>query len=469
VKRADPGLVRSIRLPSAIAIVVANMIGSGIFTTTGFQAEALGRAGPIYALWIVGGLLALCGALAYGELGAAMPRAGGEYLYLREAFGRSFAFMSALVSLMAGFSAPIASALKALLRYLGYFVPALAEHRTLIGGLEAADAIAIALVWVLVGVHSRRLRASIGFNDWITAIKVAGIVGIVLAAAAFGRGDAANLWHDAPWGAGIEGTRLFAGFGTSLIFVMFCYSGWNGAAYLGGELVEPERNLPRALLAGTAAVTTLYLALNLVYFYGASVEQLAGKVEVGLVASQGLFGPIGVTMTTLVLCVSLLASASAMTIAGPRVYFAVGEDYGALGFLGRTGATTRTPSNALLLQGVVTSGMILAVRVDQIQQYAGFTLTLFASLAVASVIVLRVRRPDMARPFRAWGYPVTPLLFLAVSTWTMYWAFRGRPVESVLGLLTVAAGGLGQLLAPVPAGLVPGQPPASSGDRPRRP
>lgn len=418
------------------------MIGAGIFTTTGFQAASLGDPVTIYGLWLVGGVLALCGALCYSELGAAMPRAGGEYVYLREAFGGAFAFMSALVSLTAGFSAPVAAALESLVRYGSHFFPVLGEERTVLGGLGLNDLLAVALAWFLVAVHAVRMKAGLSFNDWITAFKVTGIVGILLGAAVVGHGDAAGLLHAAD--SVPEGSARMAALGTSLIFVMFCYSGWNSAAYLAGELRDAQRSLPRALLLGTATVTLLYLGLNLMYFYGASVEDLAGKVEVGLVASRGLFGPSGVTATTLVLVISLLASASAMTLAGPRVYWAAANDTPALRFLTRT-REDGTPVRSLVLQGFVTTVIILVGRVDQIMQYAGFTLSLFASMAVASVIVLRIRRPDMPRPFRTWAYPLPPLLFLGVSVWMMYWAFRGRPFESSLGLLTVAVGGLAYL------------------------
>jgi APA family basic amino acid/polyamine antiporter len=445
--RSDHALIRSVGLSSAFAIVVANMIGAGIFTTTGFQAEALGSPITIYLLWIAGGVIAFCGALAYAELGAAMPRAGGEYVYLREAYGAPFACASALVSLTAGFSAPIASALESLVRYSTYFFPALADDPALWGGLGADQAIAIGLAWLLVAVHMRGIGASMRFNDWVTVVKVAGIVAIILAAAAFGSGDAANLVRPSAVVGETSRTELFTSLGTSLVFVMFCYSGWNSASYLGAEVLDPQRNLPRAMLLGTACVTVLYLGLNAVYFYGAGVDELAGKVEVGLVASRGLFGPIGVTATTLVLCVSLLASSSAMTIAGPRVYFALGRDYAPLQFLSRTGRTTGGPSTALLLQGIVVSGMIALGRVDQLQQYAGFTLSLFATLAVAAVVVLRVRRPGMERPFRTWGYPFTPLVFIAASAWMMFWAAHGRPIECMLGVLTVAGGGLLHVVA----------------------
>jgi len=438
---AEPSeLTRQVGLRSAYALVVANMIGAGIFTTTGFQAQALGDPAAIYGLWILGGVLALCGALCYSELGAAMPHAGGEYVYLREAFGGAFAFMSALVSLTAGFSAPIASALESLVRYGGQFFPVLGEGRTVAGGLGLNDLVAVALAWVLVGAHAFRMQAGLQFNDWITAFKVTGIVVILLAAAAVGQGDAAGLLR-ASAALEPEGPARVAAFATSLVFVMFCYSGWNSAAYLAGELRDPQRTLPRALLLGTGTVTVLYLGLNLVYFYGAPVEALAGKVEVGLVASRGLFGEVGVSAVTLVLTVSLLASASAMTLAGPRVYWAVGRDTPALRFLTVT-RPDGTPLRSLVLQGLVTTVVILLGRVDQIMQYAGFTLSLFASLAVASLIVLRIRRPELERPFRVRAYPLPPLLFLGVSLWMMFWAFQGRPVESTLGLLTVAVGGV---------------------------
>jgi APA family basic amino acid/polyamine antiporter len=429
------------RMRSAVALVVANMIGAGIFTTTGFQAADLRHPPLIFALWVIGGILALLGALCYAELGAMMPQAGGEYVYLRETYGPAFGFMSAFVSLTAGFSAPIAAAAESFAIYLSHFVPFLSEETTLFGPVGTVDAAALVLVWLLVTIHLSAVRAGTGFNDIVTAFKVGGILAILIAAAAVGTGDVTNLTMVSPVFAELDRTRTFAAFGTSLIFVMFCFAGWNAAAYVAGEMEDPQRNLPRALLLGTSLVLVLYLGLNAVYFYGASVDELAGHVEVGLVASRTLFGDWGVSLVTLVLCTSILASASAMTLAGPRVYYALGRDFAPFEFLARM-RSTGAPAVALLTQGVVTSLMILSGRVDQIQQYAGFTVTLFASLAVSCVIVLRIRRPEAERPFRAWGYPFSPLLFLSVSVWMMYWAFQGRPVESTLSLLTVLAGGV---------------------------
>jgi APA family basic amino acid/polyamine antiporter len=439
--KPDGALGRHVSRRTASLLVVANIIGAGIFTTTGFQAADVGHPVVILGLWLLGGVVAVCGALAYGELGAAMPSAGGEYVYLRRTYGGAFGFMSAFVSLVAGFSAPIASVVKGLIGYLAVFVPALAGEAG--GGpVQLADLAAMGVVWLLVAIQLRSAGSGFRLVDWVTLTKVGGIVLVLLAAVLVGRGRLAGLVTPAPGFAELGAAGLMTGLATSLVFVMFCYSGWNAAAYIAGELRDPERDLPRSLLTGTGIVVLLYLGMNAVYFYGAPIEQLAGRVEVGVIAARNLFGDVGAVLVTAVLCASLLGSAAAMTVAGPRVYYALGRDYRAFALLARTGRDGGVPVTALLLQGIVTSAIILSGRIDQIMQYAGFTLTLFASLAVSCVITLRIRRPDLPRPFRCWGYPWTPLFFLAVSGWMMAWAVRGRPAESLLSLLTVAVGGL---------------------------
>ncbi len=435
-------LHRYIGLRSAIALVIANVIGAGIFTTTGFQAADLGHPGLIFGLWVVGGVLALCGALCYAELGASTPGAGAEYAYLRDTYGGAFGFMSAIVSLVAGFSAPIAAAAKSVVRYAVHFFPALDAVEASWLGVSLQDGAALALVWGLIGVQLRGARAGMQLGDWLTVFKVAGLVAIVVAAFAFGRGSLSNLTEVSPVYESLSAGDRSAALATSLVFVMFCYSGWNASAYVASEFRNPQRDLPRGLLLGTAFVVAIYLAINAVYFYGAPVSELAGKVEVGLVASRHLFGPTGTHFVVVVLLVSLVASASAMTIAGPRVYYALGRDYAFFAFLSRSSPRSGAPVTALIVQGLVTSGILLLGRVDQIQQYSGFTLSLFASLAVSCVIVRRIRQPELERPFRVIGYPLTPLLFVGVSAWMMFWAFQGRPLESSLALATVALGGI---------------------------
>jgi APA family basic amino acid/polyamine antiporter len=435
------GLHRHIGFRSATALVIANVIGARVFTTTGFQAADLGNPVVIFLLWAVGGLLAYCGALCYSELGAAMPQAGGEYVYLREGYGRFAGFMSAFVSLIAGFPAPIAAATKSLIVYMSAFFPVIGVNPILLGVLHLNDLLALLVLWGLIGVQFLGSRQAISFNNLFTLLKVGGIVLIILAAAAVGNGNLDNFSYVSDSYRAMSGAERSAAMGTSLIFVMFCYSGWNAAAYVAGEIVEPQRNLPRSLLAGTLIVTALYICLNAVYLYGANVDALAGKVEVGLVSSRILFGEWGARLVTVVLAVSLLASASAMTVAGPRVYFALGADSRFFRWL-NVADTRGIPSNALLLQGLVTSVIIVSGAIDQIIQYAGFTLALTSALAVSAVIRLRMTQPALERPFRVPGYPLTPLLFIVISIWTMFWAFRGRPLESMLALLTVAAAAL---------------------------
>jgi len=279
-------LARTIGVRTAAGIVVANMIGAGIFTTTGFQAADLGNPVTIYLLWILGGVLALAGALCYAELGAAIPRAGGEYAYLHATYGGMLAFASALVSLTAGFSAPIASALKGLSHYLRHFYPVLGSEEPVLGALVAGDVFAICAVWGLVAVHIGSTGFGLGVTNIVTALKVLGILLLVGGALTLGSGDVDSMFQASQLSEPKTGLDLFGASATSLIFVMFCYSGWNAASYLAGEMRDPGRDLPRALLAGTATVMVAYLALNFVYFYGASVDELAGKVEVGLVASR---------------------------------------------------------------------------------------------------------------------------------------------------------------------------------------
>ena len=438
----ENALQRHVSLRSGTLLVLANIIGAGIFTTTGYQAADLGHPGFIFLLWFLGGLLAICGALCYAELGAAMPHDGAEYVYLRHTYGGLLGFMSAFVSLFAGFSAPIASAAKGFSRYLSYWFPSLSDPPVVLGVIDTSDCVAIAIVWLLIAIQMRGSDIGLRFSDGLTFFKVLGILGIIVAAAAIGQGDIAGFTSVSATYEQLDNSELFSAMATSLIFVMFCYSGWNASAYIAGEFKNPQRDLPPSLIIGTGLVMALYLGINAVYFYGASVDEMAGVAEVGLVAAKNLFGPVGVNLVTVVLCASLLASATAMTIVGPRVSIALGRDYKAFRFLSVIRGSRGVPANALILQGLVTSIIIVSGRIDQIMQYAGFTLALFASLAVSCVIVLRIRSPDMPRPFLTWGYPLTPILFLSVSGWMMFWAFQGRPVESTLGLLTAALGGV---------------------------
>jgi APA family basic amino acid/polyamine antiporter len=417
------GGARRIGGPTATLLVVASMVGTGIFTTTGLLLHDLGSPVAVLAAWVIGGALALCGALSYGELAAALPRNGGEYQILSRVYHPSVGFAAGVVSLVVGFSAPLAASALAFGRYLSAAVPGVPP--TVAG---------VALVVLAAAPHALHVRLGGRVQVVVTAAEIALAAGFILAGAV--HGDPARLAGGERWSPGAAATPAFA---VALVYVSFAYSGWNGAAYLAGEVEDPSRTVPRALLLGTAAVVGLYLALNLVFLTSAPPAELAGVVEVGHVAAVRLLGPGAGRALSALVALALAASVSAMLMAGPRVYERVGLDYPSLAILARR---TRHggPAVAVALQASLALLMMATSSFAGLLLYAGFTLSLVAGLAVAGVVVLRVREPGLARPVRAWGYPVTPLLFAVLSAWMVVHALVRNPASSWAGVATAVAG-----------------------------
>lgn len=433
-------LKREIGPVSATVAVIANTVGTGIFTTSGFILAELDSPSALLFCWLLGGLFALAGALCYGELGAMLPRAGGEYAYLREAFGPLPAFLSGWISLIVGFSAPIAAAAIAFATYLlgGPGEPWLALHiagRTWVS-LSAVTALACAAVVALSLVHYHSLRLGQGVQNLLTALKLGLMLLFVVVGLWLGEGD---LGH---FGQSLPQTQASAGsFAVALIFVSFAYSGWNAAAYLGGEIREPGRNLPLALILGTAVVVALYLAVNLVYVYALPPQAMSGMLEIGTGAAVALFGPRIGEAVGLAIALGLLSVMSAMIMAGPRVYFAMARDRLFFQRVGAVHAVRGTPAQAILLQGAIAIAMILLAAYDTLLVYIGFTLSLCTMLTVLGLLRLRRRRPDLARPYRTFGFPVTPWLFIAGNLWIVLYTLASRPVVGLYGVATLAAGG----------------------------
>ncbi|WP_428268125.1 APC family permease [Haliangium sp.] len=433
--RAGPGgSVRRLGLIAATAIVVANMIGTGVFTSTGFMVPNL-QAEPILINWLLGGVLALCGAAAYAELGTMMPRVGGEYVYLKEAYHPALGFLSGWVSLIVGFSAPIAASSIAFGKYLHVVAPAVP------GQLAAVSLIALITLLHMADVVLGS-RVQTGF----TVLKVLLVVVFIGAGFAIGDGDWAHF------DTAVEGASesIFnQPFFVSLVYVSFSYSGWNAAAYVAGEIRDPGRVLPRALLLGTAVVTLLYIGLNVVFLYAAPAAELAGKVEIGDVAAAHLFGTEASRWLSTLIALALVSSVSAMVMAGPRVYTAMAEDRLFFGFLTRRNQRG-APMWSVLLQGALAILFVLLVPFDKLLEYIGFTLSLFAALTVAGLFVLRARgritSPTEAgnkRPYRTWGWPITPILFVLLSLWMAGWLVYVKPVPTLIGGgVTIAAGGI---------------------------
>jgi APA family basic amino acid/polyamine antiporter len=434
-------LKRNMGPGSATVLVIANMVGTGVFTTSGFILAELSNVPAMLACWLLGGLFALLGALCYGELGAMLPQSGGEYAYLRHSFGPLPAFLSGWISLIVGFSAPIAAAALAFATYLlgGQSEPWFILE---IGGLKifslSAEALlAIAAVGVLSLVHYHSLKLGQRVQNLLTAFKISFIVMLGLGGLIFGKGDPARL-TDA---LSFNGFSFASGaFAVSLIFVSFAYSGWNAAAYLGAEIRRPERNLPLALITGTILVTLLYLLLNLVYVYAMPKETMSGLLDLGTGAAGSLFGPTLGKIVGVAIALGLLSVVSAMIMAGPRVYYAMASHGLFFRGFGRVNPARHTPTQAIVFQAVIAMAMILNAAFDTLLIYIGFTLSLTAVLTVAGLIKLRITQPDMPRPYRALGYPITPLLFIAGNLWIVVHSLYSRPMVALWGISTIMAG-----------------------------
>ncbi|MBI3896293.1 MAG: amino acid permease [Acidobacteria bacterium] len=438
-------LPRSVGVFTATSVVVANVIGVGIFTTPGFLARDLGSPLALLSIWVLGAILALAGALSYSELGAAFPEAGGEYVYLRESYGPLWGYLSGWTSFFAGFTAPIAAACIGFAAYLSHFAPHLAPGNTLFAiplgpwhwHLSGGQLVAFLALWFLSLTHISGVRRGAKLQVVLTVGKIAAIAALVVLGLAVGNGDWTHL-RSGPQGI-LPGVALQNG-AISLIFVLYCYSGWNAAAYLAGEIRQPHRNLPLSLLVGTAVVTVLYIGLNLLFLYALPISEMSGVLEIGEKASLALFGPVATHLVAAMMALSILASASAMILAGPRVYFAMATDGLFPKKLAGVHSQYQSPAASILSQSLWTSVLILTGTFEQLIVYSGFVLVFFSALAVAAVMVLRWRRPELSRPFRVPLYPYTPLVFVGFSVWILLYTLQGRPAESLLGIATVLLG-----------------------------
>lgn len=388
------------------------MIGTGVFTTLGLQAAEVPDGAALLLLWLLGGVVALCGALSYAELAAALPRSGGEYHFLSRIYHPSVGRLAGWVSVTVGFSAPVALASMALGRYAGTLIP--------------VDPMLIAVValGLVTALHAFDLGVGGAFQVVATLVKV--LVVLLFALVGLGAADFAGSLPLTPTAASIEAV-FSAPFALALVYVSYAYSGWNAVVYVVDEVQDPGRNVPRALVLGTAAVTGLYLLLNMSFLRTTDFAELAGTVEVGALSARNLFGDEGGALVSLVLSLLLVSTISAMVLAGPRVLTRIGEDLPSLRFLcrrNRRGAPTR----AVIAQQGLALAFILTDAFEAVLTFAGFTLTLFALLTVGGLIRLRVREPGLARPFRVPLYPLPPLVFLLVSGISLVLVVPQRPL-----------------------------------------
>jgi APA family basic amino acid/polyamine antiporter len=428
----------------AAAIIVANVIGGGILFRSPAVAAAVPDAPWFLLAWIAGGVLAFMGAMAYAELAALRPKAGGEYVYLREAYGGLAGFLTGWTSFVAGFSGAMAASAVFLITTLDRFVPGIANSTPLLAipvpltpfvftfslhTLAASAVIAVAAFIHIRGVGPGRIASNI-----LTTLKITAFVVFIAFGLTAGTGQTSNLTQSA-------GPVAATGWLFAFIPVMFTYSGWNAAAYMAEEIRDPGRNVPRALFLGTAVVTIIYLLMNVLYLYVIPIGELAGvQGSVLDVVADRLLGVRAGDIMAVVAIVSLAAGINAWTFAGPRVYFAMARDNAFFKSAAHIHPKYKTPAVSIIAQAAFAIVLILLGSLDAIANYVGFAITLFAAAAVAAVFVLRAREPDAPRPFKAIGYPVTPAIFVIVSLAIVLNAFYSDPRITGLGTLIILAG-----------------------------
>jgi basic amino acid/polyamine antiporter, APA family len=419
--RTSAGLVSGV---TATAIVIADMVGIGVFTSLGFQVGDIKSGFALLSLWIVGGAVALCGALCYAELATMLPRSSGEYNFLRRIYHPAFGFVAGWLSATVGFAAPIALAAMA----FGVYFKAIAPNAPpLLLGLG--------LTWVLALVHLCGVHIAGAFHNAWTIFKLALIVIFIVAGFAFGDTQPISFTPH----AGALTAVVSAPFAISLVFVMYSYSGWNAATYIAGEVQNPARNLPRALLIGTAIVIVLYVGLNAVMLATTPLSELNGQLDVAMVAGRHIFGPLGARFVGGLISLGLVSSISAMMWIGPRVTMTMGEDMPALRLFARK-SKTGVPATAIAFQLLVADLLLLTQSFEAVLDFIQFSLTFCSFFTVLGVIKMRITHPELVRPYRAWGYPITPLVFLSLTLFMMYYLVVNRPLQSLGGLGLMAAG-----------------------------
>lgn len=422
---------------AAAALVAGNMIGTGIFTSLGFQVLDIKTGFGIVLIWVVGGVMAFCGALCYAELGASMPRSGGEYHLLGTVWHPLAGFLAGWLSMTVAFAAPVALAASAFGTYLA--------NSIFDGDPMARFACALAVLLAVTFVHLINVRVSGRFQIAATLLKITLL--IVLIAAGLAVSPAQPLsFTPAP---ADDGLLLRGEFIVALFFVSYSYCGWNAAIYVVGDMRNPQRDLPLALLLGTGFVTLLYVLVNVAFLRAAPISDLSGAPDAGLVAARHLFGERSGSLMGVFIAAGLVSTISAMMWAGPRVAKTIGEDWAVFSPLA---AVTRhgVPALATLLQTAIALGLLTFGGFADVLTYIEFTLALSTFLTVAGVFWLRWKRPSLPRPFEAWGYPITPAVYLLFTGYVLV-RFATDPeqwVKSLLGFATIAAGAVIYVLSP---------------------
>lgn len=433
----DNRLDRKLGLFSVTNIVVANIIGAGIFTTTGFLMDFLGNPMVMLGLWLVGGIIALCGALVFGELGAAFPEAGGEYIFISRLFHPMLGFLSGWLSLIVGFSAPIAASAIGFSKYFIWAFPNAQSFFILEGVIDSDTFSKILAVLVIMGfsfIHSRGVVMGSRIQNVLTILKVLLVVGLIVAGFTIGKGSFDNVRQGEPFQLNFQGWRSI---GLSLMFIMFAFSGWNSATYIGGEIRNPKKTIAQSLLISTLTVTVLYILLNLFFVYAIPPGEMIGEPEIGGLAAGRAFGPVAETVLSLLISFALFSSLSAFIILGPRVYYSMARDGHFFKAIAKVHPESGVPRNAIVLQSSIAVIIVLTGTFDQILAYMGFSLGIFPIVAVLGIFKLRT---SGSSNIKLPGYPLTPILFILTNLGILILAYFERPWESSIAIITALSG-----------------------------
>ena len=446
---SPPGLERKLGLFDSTMMMMGIVIGSGIFLTTGIMAKSISSAGLILLAWLVGGLLILAGALTYAELGAAMPDAGGQYVYLREAYGPLFGFLFGWKLFLVNMTGSIAALGVAFAVYLGYFLPSLSLQKILLAtnvslgnmglslSLSAGQVVAVLVILLFSAFNYIGVNFGKSVQNVFTVTKIATILLIIVFGLAVG---ARNPIHLDLTPAGMDFTQILVGFGIALIAISWAFDGWNNINYVAGEIRNPKRNLPLALILGAVGISILYLLMNVVYLLALPVEKMSGKVRIAEISATSLFGAPAAKLISAAVIIAVLGALNGAIFAGARVYYAMAKDKLFFQRVGKLHPKFRTPAFAVLIQALWSSVLALTGTFEQLFTYAMFIGVLFWVIAAAAVFTLRRKKPSLPRPYKTWGYPVVPLVFIVALSGVLINALVERPVESLIGLAFTALG-----------------------------
>ena len=445
MKKSKDPLVRQLGLFDSTMMMMGIIIGSGIFLTTGIMAQAVPSVPMILLAWLLGGLLVLAGALTYAELGISLPEAGGQYVYLREAYGHLFGFLFGWKMFLVNMTGSIAALGVAFAEYFGYFFPSLSTDKAIfslkIGSftytLSRGQLVAVAVIILLTSINYVRVAFGKNVQNVLTVIKIGTILVFVVLGFAFAGGTSIDLsLNPDGWSFG----RLLTGFGLAFVSVFWAFDGWNNINYVAGEIKNPRRNLKFALIMGTIGVTLLYFFTNVVYFLALPLNELRGVVTVAERASFSLFGATATGFISAMILVSILGALNGCIFVGPRVYYAMARDGLFFRRVGKVHPRFKTPGFSIVIQTIWASLLALTGTFEQLFTFAMFAGILFWVLAAAAIFTLRKKRPALPRPYKTWGYPVVPIIFiLALSGILLNTLFR-KPVESLSGLALMIVG-----------------------------